>query len=416
MPIIEILTIGDELLLGLRTNRHLLWLGKQLAQYGLMIQRNFVIGDAPEVITETVAASWNRSDIVIITGGLGPTKDDLTREASAQALGLPLEFVPELRETITHQLAQRGAPFTDNNLQQCYKLKGAEILANPNGTALGLFLIQASKLLIMLPGPPAELQPMWSDEVIPRLRKINVLGNRTPSYLQFCTSGLGEALLATKLQPVFSQYEDLSITYCAHFHQIEIRLTSAKCSPEALRLIAEECRQRLGADFLGYGDCVLAEVVLCQLRDQKKTLALAESCTGGYLANDLTHISGASSVLAGGVVCYSDASKTDMLGVPVSMLTTHGAVSAETTVALAEGAARRFHADYALSTTGFAGPSGGDERHPIGTAYIGYHSPDGTTCSKHLFHGDRHIIKTKATHAALDGLRRQLLRASNPHA
>ena len=403
---IDLITIGDELLMGIRENKHLFWIGEELSRYGLDIQRNLVVRDSADEIRRHFSDSWLHSDIVITTGGLGPTCDDLTRETIAQALALELEFVPEIKATITERFKQSGRPFTSNNLKQCYRPRGAETLSNPCGTAPGIYLQKQDKILIMLPGPATELEPMWHNEVLPHLQSRGLLDNRS-SYLQIRTSGIGESTVEATLQPIFAQNPDLSIAFCAHQNIVDLRLSSSTLSPSQIQAIGEECRQVLGIHFLSYGHSSLAEVVLHQLRALNQTLSLAESCTGGLLSDTLTNVPRASEVFAGGVVCYSDAAKIKTLGVSQKLLEQHGAVSAETAQALAKGAAERFATDYALSITGFAGPSGGDHL-PAGTVYIGCHSPTGTLSRQDTYRGDRLAVKARAVTTALDWLRREL--------
>ena len=409
MHAIDLITLGDELLLGIRQNTHLLWLGDQLARYGQMLRRNLVIPDDPVVIQRDFAASWRTADVVITTGGLGPTSDDLTREVVAAVLGLELEFDPSIEATIKTRFAQLGREVTENNLKQCYKPKGAEVLPNPNGTAPGLYLEHAGKILIMLPGPAGELQPIWRDAVIPRLRKADVLAERTP-YLQLRTCGIGESLLETKLQPIFARQPKLHVAYCAHQGLVDVRLhvSDDTLKLEDLQAIGETCRAQLGADFVGYGAPSISSVVIDRLKALDQTLAVAESCTGGLLADRLTEVPGASEVFAGGVVCYTNRIKMALLDVPSALLEQHGAVSAATAEALAEGVVKHFHTDYALSVTGLAGPTGGDAATPVGTVYIGLRSATGV-CSRKLFYPfERFIVKSRAVNASLDALRREL--------
>ena len=410
-PKLELLNLGNELLIGIRENGHLYYLGDQLSRHGLEIQRNLVIRDHPEDIKRFFRDSWEASDIVITTGGLGPTSDDLTRETIADILGLELNFDPSIQEAIENRFRKMGRAMSDNNLKQCYVPAGAEILPNPYGTAPGIFLRKDDKILIMLPGPGYELIPMWEREVIPRLAAEGIV-KRGEAYLQIRTCGVGESALEDKLQPIFDQYEDLRVAYCFHHGLVDLRLSSIPdgLSPSQIEDVGEACRIELGEDFVCYGHQTLAKIVFDMMRATEKTLAIAESCTGGLLSDAFTNISGASKVFAGSVVCYNNDAKIQMLDVPESILNQHGAVSAECAVAMVSGAAERFSSDYALSITGFAGPGGGTPENPVGTIYLGYYSQVGMWSRKLVFPGERLAVKQRAVIAALDWMRRKLIR------
>lgn len=410
----ELLTLGDELLLGLTANGHLTYIGAQLGKRGVLLQRNVTITDEADAIAEQFRESWNRADVVITTGGLGPTCDDRTREAVAGVLGQNLVFDTEIVKTIEARFARLGRKMTDNNLKQAYRFERGEVLPNAHGTAPGLWVEQDGKVLIMLPGPPNELQPMFADQVVPRLAKRGLLLDRE-SYVQVRSAGVGESALEVKLQPVFDRYGDaLSIAFCAHQGQVDVRVSSptGKLSLAQLDLIAAECAALLGEDFMCFGADSMAKVAGDMLRAQELTLAVAETATGGMLASAFTDICGASKFFAGGCVCYSNESKMQLLDVPECLLAQHGAVSAENAVAMAVGAAERLGADYGLAITGFAGPCGGTNENPVGTIYIALHSPHGVWSKKLHYPGPRATVNRRAVNAALDWLRRELVRAS----
>ncbi|MEM8550292.1 MAG: competence/damage-inducible protein A [Verrucomicrobiota bacterium] len=408
-PRVELLTLGDELLLGIRENAHLMHIGSELARHGLDLQRNQSFSDKIEDIERFFRDSWEQADIVITTGGLGPTVDDNTREVVADVLGLELNFVPAIEADIRARFARLGREMSENNLKQCYLPEGAELIPNPYGTAPGIWLEKDGKYLAMMPGPSAELYPMLKEHVIPRLCS-NGLCNIGEAYLQIRTMGVGESGLENTLRPIFNQHPGLGLAYCAHQGLVDVRLSRGKgdYSRAALQGIAKECREALGEDFVCYGNDTLAKVVFDHLRADEKTLAVAESCTGGLLSNAFTDIPGASKVFTGGIVCYNNDAKMELLGVPEDILAQHGAVSAETAVAMATGAAERMSADYALSVTGFAGPSGGTPENPVGTIYIGYHAPAGSWCVRMMYPGERTAVKTRAVNRALDVMRRKL--------
>ncbi|KAF0093149.1 MAG: competence/damage-inducible protein CinA [Puniceicoccaceae bacterium 5H] len=405
---LEIIFLGDELLLGIRSNGHLVFLGDQLTRHGLPIRRTQEIRDEESEIRTAFLSAWERSDILITTGGLGPTTDDLTRETIADALGRSLVFNEEQEAELRNFFAIRGRDVTPNNLRQCYLVDGAERLINPNGTAPGQWLEVDGKLLIMLPGPAHEMKPMFDEEVLPRLVKKGLALER-PAYLQLRTIGVGESYLQTRLEPIFDRYAgQLSIAYCAHNGFVDMRLRPVNERLEWSRLeeIGNECASELGDGFLGYGEPDVAEWILRKLRSLNSKLAVAESCTGGLLASRFTDVPGASKSFAGGLVCYQNEVKEALLNVPGCLLEQHGAVSAECAVAMATGVAERLEADYALAVTGFAGPEGGEE--PPGTIYLGYHSPVGVWSYKLIHPGQRAAVKQRAVNSALDFIYRKL--------
>lgn len=411
----ELLTLGDELLLGLTANGHLTFVGAQLGRRGVTLKRNVTITDEADDIVAQFRESWARADVVITTGGLGPTCDDRTREAIAAVLGQKLVRDAGIVQQIADRFARLGRKMTDNNLKQADRFERGEVLPNANGTAPGLWVEQDGKVLVMLPGPPSELQPIFLDQVVPRLAARGLLLERE-AYVQLRTAGVGESMLETRLQPIFAQRGDaLSVAFCAHQGAVDCRVSSpsGKLSYEQLDGIARECGALLGEDVMCYGHDSLPKVVSDLLRAQEKTLAVAESATGGLLANAFTGVHGACKSFAGGVVCYSNDAKMQLLDVPESLLTQHGAVSEECAVALATGAAETLSADYALAVTGVAGPCTGATQHPVGTIFIALHAPHGVWSKKLHYPGPRETVKVRTVNAALDWLRRELLRAAS---
>lgn len=410
----ELLTLGDELLLGLTTNSHLTFVGAQLGRRGVTLRRNITITDQADVIVAQFKESWARADVVITTGGLGPTCDDRTRECIAEVLGQKLVHDPQVEAHIVARFERLGRKMTPNNLKQALVFERGEVLQNANGTAPGLWVEQDGKILIMLPGPPNELQPMFTEQIVPRLAARGLLTERE-AYIQLRTSGIGESVLETKLQPIFDRFgAALNIAFCAHSGHVDCRVNSptGQLSETELHAIAAESAGVLGEDFVCYGHDSLAKVCADLLRGQEKTLAVAETASGGLLANSFTDICGASKFFAGGAVCYSNESKMQLLDVPECLLAQHGAVSAENAVAMATGAAEKLGADYAIAITGFAGPCGGSKENPVGTFYLALHAPHGVWSKKLSYPGPRTTVKVRAVNAALDWLRRELLRAS----
>ena len=407
---VETITLGDELLLGIRENSHLTYLGSQFAHHGIEPAVNLVIRDNPEEIKTFFADSWKRADLVITTGGLGPTTDDLTRESIAEALDEELVYDEDVEKAIRQRFEQLERDMPEINLRQCYRPKNAEILSNPYGTAPGLFLNKNGKTLVMLPGPAREMHPMFEEQVIPRLQSAGVLPE-IDCYLQIRTAGIGESSLAEKVGPILTGKPELVVGYCAHAGMVDIRLSSLDSdvlNEEALNELGDECRELIGEDFVCYGDRSLAEVIFRELRSLNQTLAVAESCTGGLLSSSFTEVPGISKVFHGGAVCYHNDAKVQILEVPEIMLEQHGAVSEEIAIAMATSASEKFGTDYGLSITGFAGPTGGTQILPIGSIYLGYSSPLGVWAKKLNLRGDRASNRRRATSAALDWMRRKL--------
>ncbi len=407
---VETITLGDELLLGIRENAHLTYLGTQFAHHGIEPAANLVIRDHPDDIRFFFSESWERSDLIVTTGGLGPTTDDLTRESIANALGENLVFDESIEKAIKDRFQSLDRKMSESNLKQCYRLENAEVLSNPFGTAPGLFLKKNNKILVMLPGPAREMHPMFEEQVVPRLQKEGLFPE-IDCYLQIRTAGIGESDLAEKVQPLFEGKKGLIVGYCAHAGMVDLRLSSIDSdifSEKQLQDLADQCREILAEDFVCFGDRSLAEVIFRELRSLNKTLAIAESCTGGLLSSQFTEIAGISKVFHGGAVCYHNDAKVQMLGVPESMIEQHGAVSEEIAIAMATGACEKYGSDYGLSVTGFAGPTGGTQLLPVGSIYLGYSSPVGVWAKKLHLRGDRASNRRRATTAAIDWMRRKL--------
>lgn len=410
----ELLTLGDELLLGLTANGHLSFIGAELGRRGVALSRNVTVTDDAADIAKQFRESWERSDVVITTGGLGPTCDDRTREAISGVLGQRLVFDPAIERTIAERFARLGRTVTPNNLKQAWRFERCEVLANANGTAPGLWVEQGGKVLCMLPGPPNELHPIFLEQVIPRLARLGLLLDRE-AYVQIRTAGVGESLLETRLQAVFDRFSgSLGVAFCAHDGYVDCRLSSldARLAPSELYVIASECAGLLGPDFVGYGHDSLAKVCGELLRAQDSTLAVAEAATGGTLSNAFADVCGASKFFAGGVICCCNDSKMQLLDVPECLLLQHGGVSAECAVAMATGAAEKLGADYGLAVTGFAGPCGGTKENPVGSIYLALHAPHGVWSKKLNYPGPRNTVKERSVNAALDWLRRELVRSN----
>jgi nicotinamide-nucleotide amidase len=402
-----VINIGNELLDGLRENGHLLWLGEQLARRGLPITRSVVLRDDASEISEEIKKSWEKYDLIVTTGGLGPTSDDQTRASIAKVLGLKLQRVESAARNLETLFSKIGRKVSPADLSQCTVLEGGDSLPNPHGTAPGIFYRKGRTTLVMLPGPILELHPMYENEVVPRLCSIGCACDGE-AYVQVRTFGIGAVPLEKIVRPLIMQGMDL--TFGTHTGIVDARITSGTSGACSQKLceVAKSIRDAVGDDFVCTGHSCLASIVVEQLRSMEKTVALAESCTGGLLADSFTDIPGASKVFAGSAVCYSNDAKINILGISECLLAQHGAVSAECAEAMAVAVAEKFGTDYALSVTGFAGPSGGTDENPVGTVFIGYASPAGVWSKKVFMHGDRAQVKLRAVNTALDWMRRQI--------
>jgi nicotinamide-nucleotide amidase len=402
-----VINVGDELLDGLRENGHLLWLGEHLARRGLPITRSLVVRDNAKEIARAVGEAWGAYDLIVTTGGIGPTSDDHTRAAVASALGLKLEHVPAAEKALRERFKLIGRKLSEADLSQCFVPAGAEALPNPRGTAPGVFYHRDGKALVMLPGPTLELRPMFEEEVVPRLRDVGC-ACQGEAYVQVRTFGIGAVPLEAIVRPILKP--GMVLSFGTHTGVVDARISSAGSgfSAEELCEVARQVRDAVGHDFVCTGHACLASLVVEQLRSMERTVALAESCTGGLLANSFTDVPGSSKVFAGSAVCYANDAKVNLLGIPECLIAQHGAVSAECAAAMATAAIEKFGSDYAISVTGFAGPGGGTEADPVGTVYIGYASPTGVWSRRIVLPGDRHQVKQRAVNNALDFMRRKL--------
>lgn len=410
-PKIILLTLGEELLLGLTPNGHLTYIGDQLRQVGTPMHANITISDAPEDIEDYFEEYWKRADILITTGGLGPTVDDRTKEVIGECLGEKLVYDPTVMQAIEDRFKALGLQLNENNRKQAYHFENAEVLYNPNGTAPGLWLEKDGKILAMLPGPPHEMQPMFKDQVLPRLQEKGLVQDQE-NYIQIRTTGIGESNLETMLQPIAERENGLELAYCAHPGLVDFRMSFPnQINPyDRLAELAAECKEMLGESFLTIGNETLIEIVSKTIRRKKLKLSTVESCTGGFIANEITNIPGSSEYFVGGLATYSSGAKEDLISVPADMIQQHTAVSEEVAMAMATGVAERLESDYAISVTGYIGPDGGTEKNPIGTVYIGLHSPLGTHAKRFSFRGPRVAQKRRVFNAAIDMLRRELIK------
>ena len=417
---IEIINTGSELLLGRVLNTHQQWLCRRLADLGYVVTRQTAIADAAPAIQQAVRESLARADLVLVTGGLGPTSDDLTRDLIAGLLDKKLYEDPAIVAHIESFFAQRKRPMPPRTRVQALIPEGARVLANPHGTAPGLAIEVNPNhwradgqpgWLVLLPGPPRELRPMFSEEVIPLLR------DKMPLDAPFVcrtlrTTGIGESVVEEKIADSLRSLlaAGLELGYCARVGEVDVRLAARGANATAL--VAEAGRitcELIGKKIYGENDDQLEEAVVRLLTERRRTLVTAESCTGGYLSHRLTNVPGASAVFLAGLITYSNEAKQRFLGVRAETLTAHGAVSEPVAREMAEGARERNRADYALAVTGIAGPTGGTPQKPVGTVFIALASASPTHVLNPLNTFDRETFKQVTSQQALELLRRALL-------
>jgi len=409
----EIIAIGSELLTPQRMDTNSLVVTEHLNLLGVEVVAKHVVGDDRARVMEVVRTAVERSHIVILIGGLGPTEDDVTREATAAALGRKLVLSFEQESILLNRFRQLNRPMAKNNLRQAYLIEDAEAMPNPHGTAPGQFLSTHRGALALLPGPPRELEPMVVNELIPRLRP--VIPPQVIRVRSFRITGIGESDLDALIAPVYKKYTNPVTTILSSPGDLSVHLRAHADSEREADALLCELGDRI-AELVG--DRIYTEkpeeplegVIGCLLRKHHATVSVAESCTGGMVAARLTEQAGSSDYFVSGYVTYTDAEKQDILGVPKSLIEKYGAVGEHTAAAMAEGARRRSGSTYALSTTGYAGPTGGTDYDPVGTVYLGIAAPAGTRVVRVRYGGERYRTRMLATQAALDLLRKTLLR------
>ncbi len=404
---VEVLNTGTELLLGSVTNTHLAYLGQQLFPLGLRIARQTTIPDGG-AIRDALLAAFGRCDILIVTGGLGPTTDDITREITAELLGFRLLEDPTVARAIRERLARRRILLRPRMLRQAMVPEGATVLPNSHGTAPGLYIppvltpALSTPHMFLLPGPPRELKPMFESVVRPLLRSIrgDLDGQECRTYH---IVGLGESVVEERIGLELSERGDIEVGYCARPNEVDFRLIAPR---PLLEQVEPLVLAAMGTHLVSTDGDHIEEVVVNRLSHLGKTLSAAESCTGGLLANRITNVPGASLVFLEGFVTYSNDAKIRTINVPERLLALHGAVSDPVARAMAEGAAEKTGADFGLGITGIAGPSGGTPEKPVGTVFIALAERGlATEGRRELFPSDRETFKQLATQTALDMLR-----------
>ena len=411
----EIIAIGSELLTPYRQDTNSLFLTEKLNEIGVSVAFKTIVGDRKDHLVSAAKHALGRADIILFMGGLGPTEDDLTRPAVAEALNISLKRNGDLVAALYKRFATRRIAMSPNNTQQADVLENATILENANGTAPGQWLDTEfdghRKLVILLPGPPHELKALFDAEVLPRLKEI--LPERYIAKRTLKAAMIGESACDQRIAPIYTKFTDVETTILAHSGDIQLNLICEKRTPGVAQQRVDELASKIEEEleeiiYSSHGES-LEQIVLYYLGMNGATLATAESCTGGLVAQRLTSIAGSSRSFLGGVVVYSNALKTMLAGVPAELIEKHGAVSREVAKALAEGIRKQTGATYGLAITGIAGPGGGTEEKPVGLVYVAVADEKETEVLEKNLMGDRERIRNWASQQALDLVRRRLM-------
>lgn len=408
----EIIAIGSELLTPTKTDTNSLWLTEKLNEVGIEVKLKTIVGDDEARLEEVIKDALKRSDVVVTTGGLGPTEDDITRRVSARAVGRDLIFDENVLAEIAQKFERLNRKMPETNERQAFIIEGARVLPNPNGSAVGMSVEIGEKFFVILPGPPRELQPMFENFVLPKLREN--AGEIFVKRKVLRVAGMGESAVDEMIAPIYKTYKTVETTILFNKSEIEIHLTAQSETESSAENVLEELAGKIaekigGAVFSTNGE-KMEEIVGAILRNKKKTLSVAESCTGGLISERLTEISGSSDYFIEGVVAYANEAKIRTLNVPPTLIEKHGAVSAEVAEAMAKGVRERAETDFGISVTGIAGPDGGTDEKPVGLVFIGYADENETKTIKLNLPGDRYLIRWRSSQAALDLLRRKMLK------
>ena len=410
----EIIAVGSELLTPFRQDTNSLFLTERLNELGVEVHFKTVVGDSRADLVAVARIAMTRADIVILMGGLGPTEDDLTRECVAEALGIELHRDPEIITELYKRFAERRMKMPENNTRQADVLDGAVLLRNPNGTAPAQWL-QTNwegdrRYLMLLPGPPQELKPLFDSQCFPRLKEV-----LPPQFIskRVLKVAMGESACDARIAPLYTKVPNVQTTILAHGGEVEIHLQSrADRQEEAERRVEElagELEEELDDCVISSGGESLEQIVGYYLQMRGATLAVAESCSGGMMAERITSVPGSSRYFLGGAVVYSNELKTKLAGVPAKLIAEHGAVSREVAVALAEGIRERTKATFGVGITGIAGPTGGTPEKPVGLVYIALSDGKDNEVVERRLHGDRERIRLWASFTGLDLIRRKLI-------
>ena len=406
----EIIAVGTEILLGDIVNTNSQFLAKRLADFGISVFHQSVVGDNPKRLKTELSEAFKRCDLIITTGGLGPTSDDLTKETGAEFFNKNLILHEATLKNLKRIFSKQNRSVSESNKKQAYFPKGCTILPNHHGTAPGCIINENNKMLIILPGPPREVYPMFENYVAPYIEEFT--DNKIISKV-LRVVGVGEGNMAEQVQDIIDNYTNPTVAPYAKQGEATLRITArGKTEDECIKLIKpveEKIRERLGINIYGVDDTSLEEVIAKMLMAKNLNISVAESCTGGLVSSTLINFPGISKIFLQGAITYSNEAKINRLGVNAGTLEMFGAVSSETAAEMALGIAKTSGTNIGLSTTGIAGPEGGSEDKPVGLVYIGLYINGAVKYKKVQFSGDRAMVRARAAVAALDFLRRELI-------
>lgn len=408
----EIIAVGSELLSFSRTETNSLFIASKLIPLGFEIPRKWVVGDREGEIRAALQAAADVADVVIVTGGLGPTNDDITREVTAAFLGRSLKEDSRILAVLEERYGRFGLRLTENNRKQAQVPESAHVIPNPQGTAPGLLLVEGKTLIFLLPGPPRELYPMVDAHVLPLIQQHKKTSKVFSRQLK--VAGEAESRVDSRIENIYKAYPEVETTILSSPGIISLYFVwkgdeNSARADQTLDELSSRVESELGESVFTRGECSLAEVLGNSLRKDSLTLATAESCTGGWISKMLTDVPGSSDYFLGGVVCYSNAIKESLLGVPSELLAEYGAVSEEVASSLARGVQKLLRSDIGLAVTGIAGPGGGTEEKPVGTVFLGLALGNTVEVRKLSLPGDRDMVRKRTSNIALDWLRRRLL-------
>jgi nicotinamide-nucleotide amidase len=407
----EIIAVGSELLTPHFLDTNSLFITKKLNNLGIETAFKTIVGDNSADLQQCFRTAFSRTRLVVAIGGLGPTRDDLTRETLADTLGKGLIYHPDILNAMEQRFQRRGLKMSPSNKKQAYIPEGADILDNPNGTAPGLILEENDRIVVLLPGPPKELRSMFTDRVIPRLEKYRQ-GYSFRRILRI--TGPGESAIESEIADLYPDDPEITVTILAAPGQIDIHLLahsekSTASARKKIMILSKKIEFRLGEQIYSTDGRTLEEVLGDQLRENHKTLAVAESCTGGLLGHRITNVPGSSDYFLQGVQSYSNQAKQQRLGISAGLIKRYGAVSSQTAQAMADGIRRTSRADFGLAITGIAGPGGGTPDKPVGLVYTALSWDNEVQVEKNDFFGDRETVKFRSSQKSLDMLRIHLI-------
>ncbi|WP_025641132.1 competence/damage-inducible protein A [Schnuerera ultunensis] len=403
----EIISVGTEIVLGSTLNTNTYYLSKRLWEIGINVLYHTSVGDNPKLLEDVVNIGLERSDLLIFTGGLGPTADDMTKEVISKALGLKLELNKNMEDSLKDYFNQTNRLMSSNNIKQAYLPEGAKILTNEIGTAPGIYIEWKEKKLILLPGPPKEMELMFNKYVIPMIQQDYTIKIKTIN-----TIGIGESTLETLLMDIIKDQDNPSLATYAKEGQVDIKIIAKGYEEEKVNILLEDIvkkvENRISKYIYSCDDETIEEIVFNKLKNKNMKIAFCESCTGGLVSSKFTQIPGASEVFERGIITYSNKAKIEEVGVSKKTLERYGAVSEQVAIEMARGLLNKTGVDITLSTTGIAGPSGGSSSKPVGLVFIGIATKEDSYAIKSIFAGDRKSIQNRAALKAFDELRKIL--------